>query len=76
MSGLSAPQAPALGATWYYAAPTMHAMILNEVERRRVVPGHSVRFIGNAAGPLLPQLARQLKDTFGCVRASGLAAIL
>jgi hypothetical protein len=54
----------------------MHAMILNEVERRRIVPSHSVRFIGNAAGPLLPQLARQLKDTFGCVRASGLVAIL
>lgn len=43
----------------------MHALILGEIERRRIVPSHRIRFIGNAAGPLLPQLARQLKDTFG-----------
>ena len=56
---------PALGATWYYAAPTMHSLIMAEVGRRGAVPEHRVRFIGNAAGPLLPALAQQLRETFG-----------
>ena len=58
--------APAFGATWYYAAPTCHLQIYSEVHRRGTgVPAHKVRFIGNAAGPLLPTLASQLRETFG-----------
>lgn len=57
--------APLLGATWYYASPTMHSMIVAEVTRRGRVPKHSIRLIGNAAGPLLPSLAEKLQDTFG-----------
>jgi acyl-CoA synthetase (AMP-forming)/AMP-acid ligase II len=54
-----------LGFTWYYAAPTMHSMLISEYERRKQAVRHRVRFIGNAAGPLLPQLAQHLRDTFG-----------
>jgi len=51
--------------TWYYASPTMHHAILMEAEMRPVpLPVSSIRFIANAAGGLLPVLARQLKDTF------------
>jgi len=56
---------PTLGATWYYGAPTMHSLILAEASRRGGAPAHTVRLIGNAAGPLLPSLARQLRDVFG-----------
>ena len=56
---------PKLNATWYYAAPTMHAMILSEVEKRGTIPEHKVELIGNAAGPLIPTLAERLKETFG-----------
>lgn len=55
-----------LGATWYYAAPTMHQAILASkpegVDTSRVT---KIRMIANAAGGLLPSLAVQLKETFG-----------
>ncbi|CAM9906168.1 unnamed protein product, partial [Phaeothamnion confervicola] len=58
------------GATWYYAGPTMHHMIL---EARKALPGggtgaaaprHRIRMICNAAGGLLPSLAVALRDAF------------
>jgi acyl-CoA synthetase (AMP-forming)/AMP-acid ligase II/acetyltransferase-like isoleucine patch superfamily enzyme/acyl carrier protein len=51
--------------TWYYAAPTMHHAILSEAERRpKPLPVDSIRYIANAAGGLLPVLAKALRDTF------------
>lgn len=53
--------------SWYYASPTMHSLILDEGTRRPGATQHSrIRLICNAAGGLLPSLANQLKDTFGC----------
>lgn len=50
--------------TWYYAAPTMHQVILaSKPEELTDVP--KLRMIANAAGGLLPSLAEQLKTTFG-----------
>lgn len=53
--------------TWYYASPTMHSVILDVGKER---PGarqkSTIRLVCNAAGGLLPTLARQLQDTFNC----------
>lgn len=43
----------------------MHQLILAEAQRRGGAPAHSIRMIGNAAGPLLPSLAVALKECFG-----------
>jgi acyl-coenzyme A synthetase/AMP-(fatty) acid ligase len=49
----------------FTAAPTMHHAILQEAERRpSPLPVESIRYIANAAGGLLPVLAKSLKDTF------------
>jgi acyl-CoA synthetase (AMP-forming)/AMP-acid ligase II len=58
--------AQSLGATWYYAAPTMHHAILSS-RPEDVVPSRDkkIRMICNAAGGLLPTLAVELRDTFG-----------
>ena len=54
--------------TWYYASPTMHHAILAESEvRPKPLPIRSIRYIANAAGGLLPVLAKRLKDTFDAV---------
>jgi hypothetical protein len=56
--------------TWYYAAPTMHHLILQtgkaEGHIRSTVDSQSpqLRMIANAAGGLLPSLARELRKTF------------
>lgn len=51
--------------TWYYAAPTMHHALLQQVEGRDdPLPVDNIRFIANAAGALLPSLAEALRDTF------------
>ncbi|EIN09770.1 acetyl-CoA synthetase-like protein [Punctularia strigosozonata HHB-11173 SS5] len=57
--------ATGLGATWYYAAPTMHHAILS-AQPSDIVPSKDtrIRMICNAAGGLLPALAIQLKETF------------
>lgn len=66
--------------TWYYAAPTMHQLILQTgyaedyIHRRSTKksprPRH-LRMIANAAGGLLPSLARELQQAFGaCVLPS------
>ncbi|CEH15707.1 acetyl-synthetase-like protein [Ceraceosorus bombacis] len=55
-----------LGATWYYAAPTMHHSILaSKPEGVNVAREVKIKMIANAAGGLLPSLAVQLKETFG-----------
>ncbi len=56
--------------TWYYAAPTMHQLILQTgVTEGYLVDGavspKKLRMIANAAGGLLPSLARQLRNAFG-----------
>ena len=59
---------------WYYAAPTMHQLILQTGRQpsdnnqsltleEEIQP--RLRMIANAAGGLLPSLAIQLRDTFG-----------
>jgi acyl-CoA synthetase (AMP-forming)/AMP-acid ligase II/acetyltransferase-like isoleucine patch superfamily enzyme len=59
--------------TWYYAAPTMHQIIL-QTGKELVNDGSEtlshnarpkLRMIANAAGGLLPSLARELRETFG-----------
>ena len=53
-------------ASWcrYYAAPTMHQLIVAEALRGETAGDGCLRLIGNAAGPLLPSLASSLKSTF------------
>lgn len=55
-----------LGATWYYAAPTMHHAILNS-KPPNVDPSQvKIQMICNAAGGLLPSLAKELRAVFRC----------
>ena len=56
-----------LGATWYYAAPTMHHAILAS-KPAEIDPSTQlqIRMICNAAGGLLPSLANELRATFNC----------
>ncbi|KAK7056427.1 hypothetical protein VNI00_002982 [Paramarasmius palmivorus] len=51
--------------TWYYAAPTIHHAILT-AQPEGIIPGRDlcIRMICNAAGGLLPSLARELKGRF------------
>lgn len=48
---------------WYYAAPTMHQLILQTQKEQKFAP-RKLRMIANAAGGLLPSLARTLRETF------------
>jgi acyl-CoA synthetase (AMP-forming)/AMP-acid ligase II/carbonic anhydrase/acetyltransferase-like protein (isoleucine patch superfamily) len=59
--------------TWYYAAPTMHQIILQTGRQplddssgvtHELQTSHKLRMIANAAGGLLPSLARELQKTF------------
>jgi acyl-CoA synthetase (AMP-forming)/AMP-acid ligase II len=60
------PLAMEIGATWYYAAPTMHHAILAARPDAVFPPRDTrIRMICNAAGGLLPTLATELKETFG-----------
>ena len=58
--------------TWYYSAPTMHQLILQTGKAEGFIPTDSswttnrrLRMIANAAGGLLPSLARELRQAFG-----------
>lgn len=61
--------------TWYYAAPTMHQLILQTGRAEGFIEGNGsnetttinpkLRMIANAAGGLLPSLARELQHIFG-----------
>ncbi|RDA84714.1 hypothetical protein CP532_5246 [Ophiocordyceps camponoti-leonardi (nom. inval.)] len=54
--------------TWYYASPTMHSLILSQAsERSASLRKSRIRLVCNAAGGLLPCLARKLGETFACV---------
>lgn len=56
-----------LGATWYYAAPTMHEAILSSKPSDVNVPCQvKIKMICNAAGGLLPSLATRMRETFRC----------
>lgn len=48
--------------TWYYAAPTMHQVILGSMPQGATP---KLRMIANAAGGLLPSLAQELRNVFG-----------
>ena len=55
--------------TWYYAAPTMHQLILQTGKNEGHIMDGScatiqLRMIANAAGGLLPSMARELRQTF------------
>lgn len=50
--------------TWYYGAPTMHQLILEQASKLTSIPNHSIRIICNAAGPLPHTVAVQLTDMF------------
>ena len=49
--------------TWYYAAPTMHQLILHSHEPV-LCPRPRLRMIANAAGGLMPSTAFKLQETF------------
>ena len=51
--------------TWYYGAPTMHMLVVNSALAAAGGPPKTrVRFVANAAGPLLPSVAIQLREVF------------
>lgn len=54
--------------TWYYAAPTMHHLILQMGKAEGLIapsmPKLTLRMIANAAGGLLPSLAEEMRATF------------
>jgi acyl-CoA synthetase (AMP-forming)/AMP-acid ligase II len=57
---------PALGVTWYYAGPTMHQLLLEELCGEPLPNGCRIRMVCNASGGLLPSLAERIRSTFGC----------
>lgn len=61
--------------TWYYASPTMHQGYVEEAKRRTAggnpPPKSQIRFIANAAGALLPALAKEMQETFACAILPG-----
>ena len=55
--------------TWYYAGPTMHTMILDELRNRRSKGDDlrtRLRMVANASGGLIASLAEQMQKEFGC----------
>jgi acyl-CoA synthetase (AMP-forming)/AMP-acid ligase II len=56
--------------TWYYAAPTMHQLILQTGKDEQYIDtntgmcNYPLRMIANAAGGLLPSLANEMKHVF------------
>lgn len=69
--------------TWYYAAPTMHQLILQTGRDEHLVDAvtsacpYSLRMIANAAGGLLPSLANDMMKAFGAnVRVLARTALL
>ncbi|PLB33705.1 acetyl-CoA synthetase-like protein [Aspergillus candidus] len=53
--------------TWYYGVPTMHHLILQELESRpNALRNSAIRVICNAAANLPPTLATRLLETFKC----------
>ncbi|KAK5653684.1 hypothetical protein OQA88_8714 [Cercophora sp. LCS_1] len=57
-----------LGASWYYASPSMHQMILDQADcHEEALEKSRIRLVCNAAGGLLPALAERIRDTFDCI---------
>ena len=59
-------------ATWYYAGPTIHLLILEayHAEGAAKAPGDAarrLRFVANAAGPLLHATAKAIAAAYDCV---------
>ncbi|PWY91671.1 hypothetical protein BO94DRAFT_554883 [Aspergillus sclerotioniger CBS 115572] len=53
--------------TWYYAAPTLHEMIVAEAEHRtNAISRSTITFICNGAAGLSPSLAAKLQNIFRC----------
>merc|ERR550514_1191196 len=52
------------GASWYYAGPTMHMLILETYKSFAEKPSIKLRFVANAAGPLLHSVAEDMAATF------------
>jgi len=51
--------------TWYYGAPTMHMLIVRSAAAMvGGAPATKIRFVANAAGPLSPSVAIQIRETF------------
>eukprot|EP00529_Nitzschia_sp_RCC80_P002669 CAMPEP_0113509814 /NCGR_PEP_ID=MMETSP0014_2-20120614/37784_1 /TAXON_ID=2857 /ORGANISM="Nitzschia sp." /LENGTH=1713 /DNA_ID=CAMNT_0000405685 /DNA_START=253 /DNA_END=5390 /DNA_ORIENTATION=+ /assembly_acc=CAM_ASM_000159 len=53
---------------WYYAAPTMHQIILQTGKStvgERAIKTYKLKMIANAAGGLLPSLASEMRSTYG-----------
>jgi len=62
--------------TWYYAGPTMHTMILESYKAFPTPrPKISLRFIANAAGPLLPSVAEEMRDVYSAA-AGGFCSVM
>ena len=58
--------------TWYYAGPTMHSMILEQLAERRTCPQAAgftprLRMVANASGGLTASLAEHIQSAFGAV---------
>ena len=56
--------ASTFGCTWYYAGPTMHMLVLDTYKALDPKPKIQLRFIANAAGPLLHSVAEDMRDTY------------
>jgi acyl-coenzyme A synthetase/AMP-(fatty) acid ligase len=53
---------------WYYAAPTMHQIILQTGKAtmgESEIKSYKLKMIANAAGGLLPSLANEMRKTYG-----------
>lgn len=55
-----------LGVTWYYAGPTMHQLLLEELAGQPMPKGMTMRMVSNASGGLLPSLAQRMRETLKC----------
>ena len=57
--------------TWYYAGPTMHNVIIEELVLRRKSGACTLqpqlRMVANASGGLIASLAERIQTEFGCV---------
>ena len=52
-------------ASLQYGAPTMHLLVVNSAQQMSGGPPRTnIRFVANAAGPLLPSVAIQLRSAF------------
>jgi acyl-coenzyme A synthetase/AMP-(fatty) acid ligase len=55
---------------WYYAAPTMHQIILQTGKAAMgedEIKSYKLKMIANAAGGLLPSLAKEMQKTYGAI---------